>query len=657
MADENDPFASIDLGSTDTPPAGAESQTKPFTSVNRLIAQTFFDTQPKRRAAYLKRLGYELDPQDPNKMKPIGEPGKYYLDIDPGGMFDLKQYLDQYRAGAKEGGAVKGATRSMTELNMDLMEGAIDLMQGAFQEGVSDVAALGAAAGAVASGAGAPVSPLVALGTRSASRALIYQFIENSKDALGNLFLDEAIPADQGLRATQTAIQAVAPEILGKATKVGLEKATKGLGATLNLVQNGFKNLLNIGGGNVDDIVLKGLAKDPKTFADMSKLEQGGDFLQNNFINPLTGTADENVPKNFFELGKDSLFKKKMATLESEKGSALTKLDSISGSGVKASDIISTLKNQIDSIMAKRTRGEDDKLLVEALQERIKEVAKSGPRNFTFREADQFVDQLQKDAYKGQADYKQGLKFASGSINRLLKDSADTVDAQLVNAGQQPVNYRGINEAQSKIYNAFDSFSANVNRKNVLSTIVAGPLGALNQSTPRGVTANQMSQAIAEIDDALGTKFGEQVQTGQAQAQLFRAIQSGKIPRGAGGFLTSGGLAAATTAAATGGNVPLSLAAGVAGGLAGQPSVGLRAVGGLANSQQVLQGVDQGVQSAIEGALTRSTPAAVGSRAAAGQLAKQPAVQQPIQNVNQSLLQSAGAVEEDDPFAEIDFSK
>jgi hypothetical protein len=627
---------------------GDASPAQPITTLDRLIMTTLFDTQPKRRAEYLKQKGWELDPKDDNNIRPIGTSGPYDSQIDPGGFLNFKQYYNPKTGGWKPGTA---------EFTKDAGEGIMDIVQGAIIEGGGDTAGLIGALGAGAATGGAGVGPGFLVG-RAAGRAGTYEFIEAFKDKLGNYFTDNDIPPDQKLRAMQAGIQSVAPEIVGAAAKGGLKVAAKAAGKTFDMASSGFKKLLNIGGGNVDPEAIKALIKNPEKFANEEYLKNATSQI-NDTINTIYGKElGEARPKNFFELGKASPLVQKMDALESAKRTEVAKLTGRKEADTTLEELISPLQEMVYSIDGNPNKSINDKATAKYLKTKIADLTKFGVKaegqqpnmstKLPFTTMDQVIGKFQKDIYNKSGERNEWADAVEGVVGRLnsqLKTKADevyvrdlgfpSVDVAKKNGLHGLSPYTMANAEQSKIFDYTNNvILPNLDTNRVTRTIFSG--------TPKGTSADKIAldtgAAVQHLDELLGTNIYGDLQTGQLQNNLYQAMQKSRLPRGSGGLLTG-----AATGAALGGAAgapigmagPGAIAGGVAGALASQPSVGLKAIGNLEGAKLAAQNVAQEV-----GPLVGTNPAG---------LAEKVGINLPSLEASRQIPLPQSKVEEEDP--------
>jgi hypothetical protein len=641
MAQEDNPFASL-MATADTPkgvttekaqePKAIES--KPLSSLDRIIISALFDTQPKRRAAYLKKLGWELDPKDDNKIRPLGSDVPFVTEIDPGGFFNVSQYM-----ASKYGDKKEPKKEAVSELAKDSAEGMLDLIQGALIEGAGQVVGLASGAAAGAPTAGAAAVPAYMTG-RASGRAYAYNLLEYGKDIIGDMLLDENVPPDMSARLMQTAFQAVGPEAMQPIT-AGVGKAIKG---TFTAVKTGVSKLVTMGGGKIDDVSLKAIATNPKEFADPAKLERGGQIVQDQ-INSLFGIGPEDqVPKKFSDLGENSLFKTKMSDLDRERRIIAGMISQDPKASITVADAANFLQSQIDSIPPASLRSESGgDIAVDYFNRRIKKLVQDHGQKgkLTFQELDQLVKSLQEDAYNRNDNASGFLRSTAGKLNGMIKGMAEKA------ADRNPAigKYADIKAQEAKIFDSFDSASQNINKKNMLNMIVGGAEDQAPTAFGKDVSRNAATESIKRIDDALGTNYYEGIRTGQIQNNIFQAMKSGQVPQGSSGAIARGALGyAAGNAIAPGMGIPAAAGAIVL----GMPQVGLPIAGIAARGEQAVQ---SGILDAINASQTATSQGV--------SKAINPAIEALLKQAPQNIPQSTPAVpvtpEDDDPFAALKY--
>lgn len=639
MADNSDPFADL-AAPADTPsltPDGSPSEPEALTLKDRIVMQTLFDTQPKRRAAYLKQKGWELNPKNDNEIRPLGSKEDFHTEIDPGGIFNINQYLKQ-KYGEKTGKQPAIKTH-VPEFVADAAEGLLDFVGGALIEGFGDVSGLGAGAVTAPTGPGAG---LAFLGTRSAARGMAYNTLEKLKDTLGEFYLDKEIPVDWKERGIQTAIQAVGPEVIatgGKALLGGAQKTAQAVGA-------GFKTLLNLGGGKVDAVVMKALEKDPKLFTDQAALKGAGEGIQSQIDNLFGITAGENVPKSFADVGANSPFKQKMAALEQTRRQVVGQLVNNREADMTVEEVLAPIYGEIERINNMRVKSDTvDKPALKYLKSKAGELLSSVDGNYKakimFNDVDQFIQKVQKDSWGKDVEYGPTLRTAIENVNQAAKAHLDPIFQK---AGL-PNLYADTKAQESQIFKAFEAGRDNINRNNMMKTIIGGIAEGSTGNSARDVTTRKVTSAMSDIDQALGTDFSNQLQTGQMQSQVYNAMQSGRFPTGSAGALTRATTVGGATALATH-NPALGVLAGGAAALGGMPQVALPAIAGSAAARDALQAASEQV--------SRQIPMTAAEYAAQGALEK--ATRGGINAAELGAVKQLNPITQqnpDDPFADL----
>lgn len=497
MADVNDdPFAALapqTVSKEELQATGAlPKETKPLSLTDRLALTIIFDTQPKKRAAFLNKLGYEMDPQNDNRYRPIGSKEKFLREIDPLGgeeTSSTKAYFKELAADALEAGAVG--------------------VQGA-----------GELAGFAAGG--------------PAGRALAYNVIESAKDTLAPLFLDKDIPTDYALRAAQTAYGAILPEAMAGGSKLATDKLIK---PALEGISNGVRKLYKFGGGNISDTVWQGLQKNWKLLSDEKALKSAGDAIDST-VEKLYGmeAGDKVIPK---KIEPGSLFSDALNALEGPRRAEASKLSAIGQASISKDEALAPL-------LAAKARIEQKPRLSDTVDEpglawinkEIGKLQKSGAQSYTFGEADDIVKSLQTDAYDSDEAWRtQIVQPLVEDINGLLKAKAESLGSP----------YAQIKQQESQIFKAFQKSRKALNKETARSLVVGGlPTGADRAD----LNKKALNEAVDAISATVIPGFKDQLQNDQIAHQVFKVMESSSRPKGSFGVLsTAGGLGAGTYAA------------------------------------------------------------------------------------------------------------
>lgn len=616
--------------------------TQPFGFKERMITQFIFDTQPKKKEAYLKQLGYEMNPKDENEFRPIGSTDEYGK-IDPGGYFNLKQYRN---AGKRD--SLGKAIGVDNELTNDLVEMGLDMLLG------SAVEAGGVAGAAGGSLTGTPAGMVLG---RSTGRAFTFNALEKIKDGLGDMIVTEKVPVDDVLRIAQTAIQSVAPEVMSK----GLEKSVSLTGKAFSSISDGVRKLLAFGDGKIAPQAWDALKVNPKLLDGNDVLMTASQRLDDT-ADRLMGTTATNKKANL----NASVLGEKLQSLEPLRQLEAKKLGLEGGASYRAGDIQQTLLSEVAALQNKKTiptydgknviqtqdMTDGQKKQVEVfLNEKLTElknnykINKPGrealiskrepavpdvwdysgyqPRlvkpgtpekppteifpaiqssfefdpdiRLPFDQADQILTSLQKDVYN--RPELSTLRPMVKQINTRLKDTAASFNSP----------YAKIKQDEAKIFTAFEALESNVTKEKLKQVLIgAEPVGTSADNKSRGLT-----ETINLVADALGEPdLATSIQNNQYQNQFWKAIsESGS--RGSGGTnLLGGGLgAAASTATFMATKSPeAALLAGVAGGATGMalqtPRIGVPiALAANKASDAIANQVPKIAESAIPGLL------------------------------------------------------
>lgn len=201
MADEFDSITldTSGLGNPSDPQQNLASSENEIDDWQRWVMTNLMDTQPKKRANYLRRLGFEMNPKNENEYRPLGSDGNYAeIDPDPGrflGVIPLP--FNSSKGGWTE------FLKDFGDFAWDTVEGGLTGL--ATLAAIPPSAAAGAGPGATVgsmfgpggTAAGATISSVItgALGGIGAGASTKAAF-EILKGSLADTFTDEDVPLD-----------------------------------------------------------------------------------------------------------------------------------------------------------------------------------------------------------------------------------------------------------------------------------------------------------------------------------------------------------------------------------------------------------------------------------------------------------------------------
>lgn len=588
-------FEDINIsGATPTPgpaPLAAPNDMQELSLKDRLVATLIFDTQPKRRAAYMDRIGFELNPKNDNLVKPKGAPDSAYFPIDPGGLFDFNQYF-------KKGGG--------SEFTKDIAEGVMDLLQGTATEASGDVGATAAAL----SGVGLPAVPVA----RAAGRVAMYNAIEKYKDNIGDMFLDKEIPVDYALRATQSAIQSVAPEAIA----AGAKGIGKGLAKAFEYTSKGVRNLLSIGDGTINNQAWEFLKKNPQALANREALQSAGTDIDSTVERLIGGQNKSTADFN------SSIFAEKMSPIEALRKQEAEKLDSkVQLDLNKFIKGLDEAKLKLSSPVYKSTERQDGIQWIDQakkqIQSRIEDMTGGLPSQpgqtitIPFSQADEMVREMQNDLYSKRLltkDWRNAVKE--------VVDGPNGLNTQLKGiATQLGSPYAQLKQKESQMFSAFENAANNVDTRKARAFIFGDDL-----TNPKGTNTDTIARnfrtAVEDASNVLGVDMATPLKNGQILNNIFTNIEK-TGPRGSGGALAAGSALGGTAyglSTLAGVEPDLAKLAGVTGFTAGtslaQPKIGLPvAVGAERINQALSSGVDK-----LSGLVPSAVPGALGNESA-----------------------------------------
>lgn len=506
MADLPEEFADFELDTSGIDPNDPNqnplSNQNPMSDWQRFVAQNLFDTQPKRRKAYLKRLGYEMS-KDGSDYRPEGSTGKF-KPIDPDNT--VLGFIPWYDLFSEKGRA---------ELAKDFGDIAFDVGvagplagAGAAAAGTKG-AALGATAGSVAPVVGTTIGGILGgFGGATAGGAAGNATAETVKKALGDLALDEEVPLD----VQETLYQSLTVGAFSGLGKAGSSAFKNWRKMSAEKLQKTLKEIaVRKSNGTFNANLVEDFAKNPQNYTPEAVGGSTKKLLE--FQDEIFGTSAENVRSTRQLTGgvaKDAIRPlNKQADLEIDR---LSQMDEANFS-----------LDEIEDTMRERFRPVTDKFIPEADEEqaldfvnaelkklREKLAVPGEPGQFQelrFGQGREFLKKLQNAAFN---DGAMKDNVALGRSASGLKQLAD------MKAGEVGSALPGINQKRKKILDSYQSLR---------QTLTDGTLQ--NGTIGKDSIAKQRALRVTEnVDELLGTNITEGLQTTQAQAAVERLYNS-----------------------------------------------------------------------------------------------------------------------------------
>lgn len=490
-------------------------RTTPLSDTERLVIQNIFDTQPTKRAQYLKELGFQMNPKDENEYKPIGSSDELYDEIDPG-----------FKKAFKKG----GLSGLVNEMGLDIADLGFDV-------GVAGPAAAG---GAIAGGAAGSVLPIIGTILGGVGGGAVGNYIaEEAKNAAANVLTDTDIPMDRRLTAVQSLLTGAVPAVMKGgvfATKAAWKKA-------LEVRSGAIKRA--IGSGLTNDMV-EVIARDPEKYTvdavkDANKSLLG--TVRNIFgmDNPLKINSPDSIPNS-------GIFRDKINPLNEAANAQIEALSKDRSKDMSLAEVNKFMQDMIDKSMTDPATGnkmsifelpEDSKRAVAYLKDRLKELKdefKTGSTSkkiimdgeeivsdvpgldpnqvmLPFDKVYNLGKRIQKDAH----DFHESApgsnilrSFTGGDPQGITK----LLDAKALDLAK-------INQQRSKIMDAYNFASDKITLNNI-GSFYTGKKSPGKEAVQEGLDA---------VDKALGTNLAKEVQTGGVQAfvedTLNRSVNAG----------------------------------------------------------------------------------------------------------------------------------
>lgn len=631
MADETDPFAGVkeeDPFAQVAVEAPKEVRSAPLTEWERYIFQNVFDTQPARRAEFARQIGFELDPEDDNKLRPLGSQGAFDAEIDPG----IGAYFK------KDG---------LAELRKDFGDAALDLaifgpiMGAATTAAAKGGAAVGAAVGTPAGGVGAaPGAGIGAIigGAAGASAGAITSYLvtDEMKNAIGTVVLDENIPVDRKAQAAQAFVAGVIP-VLGQAGKSGF-KALKQF--NLERRAKAVVSAIQKSGGVADEALIQKAAANPELFT-KEAVQGGGQKLLDLYKNYFGLDPDDfaNRVRSFDNIPTDSVFGQQIRPLREAAEKEVQSLATNKAANISSTTLLGTIESQIDGIARLPGKKAQEASALKTLREFRGEIMdylnKRGVKGsqLNYGESRRLLSVLQDKAFE--VDPTGRSVSQNPLIGKLAGQFRESLDQVAANAGS---SLPDLNKQQHHILTRFQQASKQLTPDNIFNAYVGG----------NRTKALEIQNFMKTVDSELGTQFGDAFEEAAAK-KYFEGVYKQGIAKGSSRvmpFMVAEGARGALQGASAGAGVGALTGVGVL------PGAAIGAVGG-------------GLKGARDAAIMAAPETALGAlgktQAAQAALSAQSPLLTPVEIAAQTALTRPGVSlpapskdEEEDPFAGIE---
>lgn len=477
-----------------TSPGNANA--KPMDTIQRVIINNLFDTQPARRSAYLKKIGYEMNPKNDNEYRPLGSTGGF-AEIDPG----ISAYF-------KKGG--------LAEIGKDIADVGFDTLV------AGPLTALGGAAGA-AGGGGILSVPAAILGGGAGNAAA-----EGIKKMAGDVLLDENVPIDKQAMVMQSIFSGIAPQ-LAKGAKSFVKQGEK---AFFESRKEAIVNAIKQTGNGLNEEVLAKAIKDPEMFSRTSVDNASGKLKS--IYKDIFGIDDPlklDAPDNI----RGGAFGKKMDVLNAQANSEIDRLGKEPAANFKFDDLANPIRNKISQLNDKFEKSTDEKAALSYLKDNLKDLEskvtpesssildqngnpfKSDQREITFKDAREWLSAKQKDVSK--KDTAGNYLNPAGNILAPAFGGKNGILSLLDNkAAQLGSDLPNINQQRSRVLQAYNTATEALTPQNITSAFVGA-------DSPK---KQLIQDASTEIDSVLGTQFTPAIENGAFQRVVENLYKDNK---------------------------------------------------------------------------------------------------------------------------------
>lgn len=485
------------------PEVNSRSNENGLSDWQRFVVKNFFDTQPDRRKAYMKRLGYEVG-KDNESYRPAGSDSRFQP-IEEDNAF--LGFVPVYRLWTKEG--LEELKRDVGDIAFDIgVEGPLTGTMSAYTAGQG--AAGGAAVGtAVAPGPGTAIGgALGALSGAVAGGAGGKATSEVIKKGVGDFFLDEDVPLD----LQETVYQSLTTGALAGAGAGG----AKMLNAWKKMKAEGVREALKEvavrkSGGRWNNKLASDLAQNPEKYTP-EKVNGATEKLLD-FADSIFGTSAKS-PHTTRDL-TGGIAKNKINPLNKRADLEIESLSQMPEANFTVDELAGTLKDKVEKLQAKKFKTVDEDKALSFLEKEL-EGMKSTLRNqetgeyseATFGEGRDFLKRLQNAAFEEGSPVEGSLAVIQAT--RGLKELADA------KAGALGSRLPEINAKRSEI------LSTAKNMKQVLKD------GTLQAAFTGGdsIAKKRAMRMFQEADRVLDTNLAEGAKTLQFQSAVERVYEN-----------------------------------------------------------------------------------------------------------------------------------
>lgn len=476
---------------------------KELTAHDRLVLNNFFDTQPKKRAAYMEQLGFEMNPKNDNEFRQLGSSGGYVGKVDPNG-FNPNEWKSIYAKG--------GISAVLNEMKADAKDVAFDL---------GFPAAMGLAAGGEAGGA--TVNPLVGIIAGIGTGMLAHASAESVKNAVANVYLNKNIPYDMKLGATQALLGGIFKGGMTGLAGVKQKVAQATIDKTLEGIENASQRFSS---NKLTPTILKEAAQNPEMFS--KEATQNAESVLASQYNKMFGLKAPNidvegghefVANRVKDIKPDSLFGKALQPLNQAADQEMNKLSQTPMANFKLADVLDSfqgVRSKIESTGISTAAEESGLGQLDRYQNQLLQMAK---RNL---KSQGVLNPTQDDLLKADLDFSQVRMLSKKMKDAAFDDQVHGSDllAQVAGSGPgqlgskltQKADTLGYNwsQIQQQRHGILDLFNR---AKNVLTPNSMDGAFLGNDSAKK----NTVVGTLGELDNLFGTNVSEQAKTANYQ--------------------------------------------------------------------------------------------------------------------------------------------
>lgn len=349
----------IDYPDPSDPAINSRANQNGLTAWQRFVVKNIFDTQPKKRAQYLKEIGYELNPKNEEEYRPLNSTSKF-VDLESKfneperEFFSLKTLTDPeaWKAFAKE-----------------LAQDAGDILVDTVVEGPITSAGQLLGSNVGAAGAGAVTKNPVGIAAGAAGGGAVgaagaKAFVEAIKAGVGELALDGDVPHDY----QESVYQSIMTGALATVGKLGTDAFRKWAKIDATKAQKMLKQIaVRKSNGTWNDKLATDLAQHPEKYT--PEAVEGATAKLVEFADKIFGTSAKN-PYSTRQL-KGGIARKAIDPLNERADLEIAKLSQMPEANFSVDEIVNSMRKRVEHLQGKVFLDQDEEAALNFISKEI----------------------------------------------------------------------------------------------------------------------------------------------------------------------------------------------------------------------------------------------------------------------------------------------